>query len=812
MGISTDGTPVPYAILSDSKASLNQYLKQTSDALANPQAVLQKIQSGADYKIPIMYTNIHPDETNGVDAPMNFIQDIIGSFRNGGKITYNIITGFTKEGEAQLQSELNAAGIHWSTLIQDDVTGLGFITAGNEGSGPVDLKKYYTVEEYTLDVNELLEHIILIVVPTQNVDGRVHNVRQNGNGFDLNRDSLFQTQVETQNMSKVIAKWNPATLIELHGFVKGFQVEPCSPPHEPNFEYDLFASNAIKSGEAFGIGAIANNSEFNSYVMPLRDYLVSDESGNPYWAEPWDDMSTNYTPQYSMLHGTVAFTIEVPVSNQEAAKALEYGLIHHAAYVMEHKSDFYTNQLKTWDRGVNNIDAESVRPWYVDVHDNVGAEAEIFRPKYSGNQSFFPEAYIIPMDSASQSNPDAAYKMQQHLLDNGVQLHTLQKDLTYNGKTFKKGSIVVSMYQAKRNVANGALYDGVLITDWPDLYSEPITAFAQTRGFDMTVVDQKGVITDKMLKEIKKPEKPQSYFTGVKKQQVIIDNDSVAAIHLVNTMLQNGVKVGMITSGANQSDFVVSYQDYQTYGANYIVKAQGVATAPAAKQIVQPTLYVPGFAGNYSKLADGTEYGVLNYPNYGNTNYNFDLFAYGKQMGFTLTNDPVKATMIVGNRPIDAAALAEVQAGKPYLAAGVATLEKVKTELLGTYGFDYQSTGTNQDSLYFATLNQTSPITASNVQANDNLIYAYGGAYLSAVPNGAEILITSTKDTPLEGFISKENLESFLGQVQAISYKQNNLNVTVFAGSLTNKAHQQDEYQLAANTIFSNALGADYTA
>ena len=87
-------------------------------------------------------------------------------------------------------------------------------------------------------------------ISTINIESVEHYQRGNVEGFDLNRDGTYQTQIESQVATADLVKWKPVTLMELHGFIyyarTQLQIEPCTPPHEPNLEYDLFMNYALE--------------------------------------------------------------------------------------------------------------------------------------------------------------------------------------------------------------------------------------------------------------------------------------------------------------------------------------------------------------------------------------------------------------------------------------------------------------------------------------------------------------------------------------------------------------------------------------
>lgn len=815
MGTSTNGYDMPYIVIADSKKSIDNWEGMVEKMEENPQAYIDQVKSGSlDYRIPVLYSNVHADENPGADAPMNFIWDIIKSDKTDNKLTYKYITGLTEAGKKQLEKEMKNEKVHWSSLItklENGPTGVGFIQEGKGKSDVVDLEKWYTMETVTLDVKEALEHIFFIVVPEENVDARTLNIRHNGNGFDLNRDNMFQTQVETRNMTSMIDHWNPSLFIELHGFVSAFQIEPCSPTHEPNIDWDLFIEHGLAAGEAFGAAAISNNDQFNSFRMPIRDYLTEDGKGNPFWMYPWDDMSSCYTPQYALLHGSISFTIEVPEGNEAGTKALEYGLIGEAKYVSDHSEEIFLNQLEVYRRGVEGIDADSVRPYYVDRYDKEGAEADIFRPRYEENNNFFPEYYVIPVDNENQQDIDSAYEIQEHLIRNGIKVSKLTADTEVNGKTYKAGSFVVDMHQAKRNVANNILYDGVLILGWDDLYSEPITAFSQSRGFDMDIITKAGAFDGK-LKTLAKAEAGKTLFEGVEGKYVVISNNSVDAVRAVNTLLNKGLGVGYITAhGEDKANFVVSWNNFQKIRNDFVLQAKGIEKLPTARLLKKATLYVGGKQASFQTTDDGKKFGMKDYKDMDNPPYNWDLFAYGKQMGFELTRSISKADMIVGNQPLTSKELKAVKDGKPYLAAGTETLDGVKSILKGFdwgVGHPYWM----EDALAHIEYIEPSVVTDKYVMEKDTIMYGYGGGYITKVPKDAKVLIRVTNEDPLEGFMLKDSLAKYKGSIQAIEYRNGKLDLTVFANTLTNKTHQQDDYRYASNAVYQRVMGKICTA
>ena len=186
-------------------------------------------------------------------------------------------------------------------------------------------------------------------------------------------------------MARLIAEWNPVSLTEFHGRVQAFQCEALRSPTSPTLSTICWPRHLMGGGEALGIAAVANNGGHNSYVIPQRDYLTytgaktADGDDQTQWLDPWDDMSTSYTPQYAMLHGTVSYTVEVPAYDDYMVQGVAYGQLGQSVYIAEHKGRLPDQPDQDLRAGVTNANSDAyelVGQWFCDQYDVEGAEAD----------------------------------------------------------------------------------------------------------------------------------------------------------------------------------------------------------------------------------------------------------------------------------------------------------------------------------------------------------------------------------------------------------------------------------------------------
>lgn len=822
----TDGYDMPYLIVADSKESVDKWLAYTDLVESDPDLALTKLANGDfdDLRVPMFASNVHSNENAAVNGILEFAHLLL----ENETINVNTLEGFTDAGKELLAQEMAKQNVAVPEQIKNFASYIGFIRGengykanGSLYSGQLDLAAYYNVQENRVNVKELLGDVFMVIVPEQNIEGYEHMTRTTGQGYDPNRDEANQTLFEDANAMALVNKFNPMVFTEIHGRVEAMLIEPCTPPHEPNYEYDLIAKQFIQLGEAVGMGAIANNPEHNSFEMPYRDYLRvdNDSPSGVAWTEPWDDMTTAYGSQFPVLIGTAGITWELPVYSDVASElVVPYGLMTQAMYIQANKITMLENQAKLFSRGVNNTNSnELVAPWYVDQYDRPGTQTELMRPVYDGegqNGNFYPECYIIPMDSANQKNLyDAAAEM-KYLTRNDVKVNVASKEFTYDGVTYPAGTMVVSMYQAKRSLANSQLFDGTFINVWQGLYSESFAQRSNARGYDRVIVAEPAAYKTIMAAcpETINYTQALTYlaafatqFEGVENADVIIDNVSNDSAAAVNALLRAGKTVAIITEGSEKGNFICSYEDFMTVAKDYVLTATGVYGAGIkAAVILNPQVYLPG------KPADNTSGYVETTLRSGSYNYRFDWLAL-TTMGFTMTDDLTKANVIVGSRALSDDALAAVKAGTPYMGYSNDAITG-RSAFMQELGVEISSCDKGTDFLGRVVYPNNTLVNATYINEGDDVMYEYGTNWFTKLPEGATVLVQNAGKDPLQGCIclTDDELTAQFNQynngVVGFEYQNGDLDIALFANVLNHKIHQTDEYTFISNFIFSRSL------
>ncbi|NBD24471.1 M20/M25/M40 family metallo-hydrolase [Paenibacillus glycinis] len=717
LGQSSQGRDIYFTILAKDKASVDQYVNETLPAMMNDPAGLQtKIKSGklSNYKVPIWINNIHPDEAPGIDAILN-IFDAMSS--------------------------------------QDTVT---YDTTDEAG-------KPKTV---TIDVNQALDNVIFLLDYTENPDGRYLNTRANANGFDLNRDNSYQTQPETQIVASEIAKWSPTSFLDFHGFVKQFLIEPCTPPHDPNFEYDLLIDNMVDQANAMGRAGVANT-KYDVYHIPYEEARkkAADPDYKPIAnATGWDDASPAYTAVFAMHQGSLGHTVEIPELNEDSVSALFFTAMASTKYVMDNKKELFLNQLEVYKRGIENVDSYSVDKYLINASNEV-----IGRPR-DGEDNFFPEYYVLPVDAGLQKNALEVYNMVQYLLRNSVKVEKSTVPVTVGTTVYPAGSYIVNMHQAKRGYANLVLYDGIDVSDFSAMYADIIQSFSYMRGFDRYIVRDAGAFAAKTA-PVTSLTVPTTQITGYTVHYVIRDTNN-AALQAVNELVKAGKSVTMLDNGGTgyeKGDFLVSYANLKTVMDKYLLdvvpfEESGSKEGKVLKPIKVAATGVPAF--------------VLN------------------SLGFDVTGSAAEGDVLVNTSNSNS----YISAGTPYIGFGRSVMNSLKSSNLLT-GFNFATTGNAHEGLFETILDQDSVITAP--YEDTEYLYTVSGSYITAVPEGADVIATASSDDDFYLAGWWPNHDRAKGSTIAFTYKTDALNVTVFANELTNRDHPQFQFRLLANAIFA---------
>jgi hypothetical protein len=327
-------------------------------------------------------------------------------------------------------------------------------------------------------VDALLDHAIVVVIPTTNPDGRTNGVRRNPNGFDLNRDFLVQSQPEVRANTAFQLQWLAPVGLAMHGYYSPTLIDGLTKPHNPGIEYDLFVKWNQRRLDA---NETAYNNAGMEIIRPVNDWgdcgWFSCKPVGPAIAEGWDDWGPFYTQTYMAFYGVDSSTLEMCDSDagcngRFGSKRAQYiGFYSSADFWVENRTAILRDQLEIFRRGL----AGEGR---VNCCDDSLVAGRGFDETNHNWMVPYPKGYVIPFvgggSSTAQRSDAEANRMAKWLLDNGIEVHRTSVNSTFGGQTFPAGSYVVWLNQPLRGLAYTTLAAGQDVSDRiSQLYAPP---------------------------------------------------------------------------------------------------------------------------------------------------------------------------------------------------------------------------------------------------------------------------------------------------------------------------------------------------
>ncbi len=148
----------------------------------------------------------------------------------------------------------------------------GNVHGGEESGTDAALRTLYELADRTdCSARSIRDAAIVVILPTQNPDGREADARRNAYGFDMNRDWFARTQPETDGKIEFVRRYPPVLFVDAHemGNSGGYFFPPNADPIYHEIHDD--AVNWIND-----IYGAAMQDEFSRRGIPFFNYNVYD--------------------------------------------------------------------------------------------------------------------------------------------------------------------------------------------------------------------------------------------------------------------------------------------------------------------------------------------------------------------------------------------------------------------------------------------------------------------------------------------------------------------------------------------------------
>jgi hypothetical protein len=226
-----------------------------------------------------------------------------------------------KANNARLTDSRTTAPNQAAALMQNQpvISWMAYTIHGNESASFETMMQvvYQLAASNEAQTLEILKNNVVLIITGENPDGHErfatwYNSVATGNAdraalehrepwtiwgrynhfrFDLNRDNIAATQIETKNLQKAFFEWNPQIVVDHHGQPSQYFFPPAALPINPN----LPLANTNKWNEIFG------RANAQSFDRNKWDYYVRDI---------FDLFYPGYWDSYPSLNGAIGMTYE----------------------------------------------------------------------------------------------------------------------------------------------------------------------------------------------------------------------------------------------------------------------------------------------------------------------------------------------------------------------------------------------------------------------------------------------------------------------------------------------------------------------